>query len=102
MIALLEDKREQLEKLCQEFSVSRLEAFGSATNAAFDPLHSDFDFLVEFNRSPTMNAFHQFFGFQLALADLFQRKIDLVDAKAMRNPYFIESVNRSRKLLYAA
>ncbi len=49
-----------------------------------------------------MNAFHQFFGFQIALAELFHRNVDLVDATAMRNPYFIESVNRSRKLLYAA
>lgn len=99
---LVEAKREQLENLCREFSVLRLELFGSAADGTFDPQRSDLDFLVEFERSPRMNAFHQFFGFEIALSDLFERKIDLVAAKAMSNPYFIESVNRNRKLLYAA
>jgi predicted nucleotidyltransferase len=98
----IEAKGEQLECLCREFSVLRLELFGSAADGTFDPERSDLDFLVEFERSPRMNAFHQFFGFEIALSDLFERKIDLVAANAMSNPYFIDSVNRSRKLLYAA
>jgi predicted nucleotidyltransferase len=102
MISLIEKKRHRLNQLCREYSVARLELFGSAANGRFNPARSDLDFLVEFNRSPTMNAFHQFFGFQLALAKLFNRKVDLVDATAMKNRYFIQSVNRSRKLLYAA
>jgi len=102
VIALLEDNRQKLEQLCRDYSVSRLEAFGSATDASFDPERSDIDFLVEFHRSSTMNSFHQFFGFQIALAELFHRNVDLVDAQAVRNPYFIESINRSRQLLYAA
>lgn len=101
-IPMIECKRDSLEKLCRQFAVSRLEVFGSIADGEFDPARSDFDFLVEFDRLPGTNSFHQFFEFQIALADLFERKVDLVDATAMRNPYFIESVNRSRKLLYAA
>src|SRR3972149_361398 len=96
ILSHIEDKRDQLESICRQFSVSRLEVFGSAVDGSFDPERSDFDFLVEFTRPPGTNAFHQYFDLQFALADLFGRKVDLVDATAMRNPYFIESVNRSR------
>jgi predicted nucleotidyltransferase len=102
ILSSIEDKRDRLEELCRQFAVSRLEVFGSAADGFFDPGRSDLDFLVEFAPPSGTNAFHQFFGFQLALAELFGRKVDLVDATAMQNPYFIESVNRSRKLLYAA
>lgn len=102
MVAIIENKLEELKRLCQEYSVARLELFGSATDDTFDPENSDLDFLVDFDRSPKMNAFHQYFGFLIALEELYSRSIDLVDAKSMRNPYFMESVNESRKLVYAA
>jgi predicted nucleotidyltransferase len=102
ILPFIEDKREQLEDLCRKFTVARLEVFGSAADGTFDSSRSDLDFLVEFDPPTGSNAFHQFFGFQIALADLFGRKVDLVDSTAMSNPYFIESVNRYRKLLYAA
>lgn len=98
----VEEKREQIERLCRQYSVTRLELFGSAANGTFDVAKSDLDFLVEFAPSISLNAFHQFFGLQLALSDLFDRKVDLVDATTMRNRFFVESVNRNRKLLYAA
>jgi hypothetical protein len=101
MIPLIESKSDQIRSLCHRFGVKRLEVFGSATDGSFDPAHSDLDFLVEFRPLQEMNAFHQFFGLQIALAELFARKVDLVDSTAMRNPYFIDSVNQSRTLLYA-
>ena len=102
MLSVIDDKREQLEDLCREYSVTRLEVFGSAVDGSFDPERSDLDFLVEFARPTGTNAFHQFFGFQRALSELFHRKVDLVHPGSMRNPYFIESVNKSRTLVYAA
>jgi len=98
----IDDKRDELVAVCRKFGVLRLDLFGSAADGSFDPRRSDLDFLVEFGPPRGTNAFHQFFGFQFALEELFGRKIDLVDTTAMRNPYFIESVNRSRRPLYAA
>ena len=37
-----------------------------------------------------------------ALEQLFQRPVDLVVESAIKNPYFRESVERSKALLYAA
>ncbi|MEX1097950.1 MAG: hypothetical protein WED34_18045 [Planctomycetales bacterium] len=36
------------------------------------------------------------------LEELFGRDVDLVTVRSLRNPYFIESVNRSRQVLYAS
>ena len=37
--------------LCQRYGVAHLELFGSATSAEFNPESSDFDFLVELDKS---------------------------------------------------
>jgi predicted nucleotidyltransferase len=102
MLAVIDEKRERLFELCREYYVRTLELFGSAATGEFLPGKSDLDFLVQFDRSPKMNAFRQFFGFQNALADLFECDVDLVDPTCMKNPYFIASVNQSRRLVYAA
>jgi predicted nucleotidyltransferase len=41
-------------------------------------------------------------GFKEALEQLFGRSVDLVVPSAIRNPYFLESVERGKALLYAA
>jgi len=43
-----------------------------------------------------------FFGFKEALERLFGRPVDLVVPSAIRNPYFLESLEKSKTLLYAA
>lgn len=102
MLDLIETNRPTLEALCRTHRVARLELFGSAAEGGFDPGRSDLDFLVEFQRADDMNAADQYFGLLESLEKLFARRVDLVCAKAMRNPYFIRSVNRTRTLLYAA
>ena len=82
--------------------MARLEVFGSAADGGFDDRRSDLDFLVEFADLPLGERFDTFFGLQRALAELFGRAVDLVEAGAPRNPYFIRRLNESRRLVYAA
>ena len=91
-----------LAQLCRKYQVRRLEIFGSGANGQFNPDESDLDFLVEFDKGGGIDIVDQFFGLQESLEKLFDRKIDLVEEKAIRNPYFREGVNRARRLLYAA
>lgn len=44
----------------------------------------------------------RYFGLLEGLEQLFGRPVDLVVASAIRNPYFRESVERTKALLYAA
>ena len=81
--------------------MARLELFGSAAGDAFDPQRSDLDFLVEFDADPS-RLFDRYFGLKESLEALYGRRVDLVTEGSLRNRYFIEAVNQSRRLVYAA
>jgi predicted nucleotidyltransferase len=98
----IDSRSAEIAQLCAQFSVRRLELFGSAASGPFDPQRSDLDFVVEFNSDPHLSPFEQYFGLKEALEALFGRATDLVMAGASRNPYFLASLNRTRRLLYAA
>ena len=102
MIPLLERHREQLAELCRRYHVAQLEVFGSAAEGEADADARDIDLLVEFADAPNMGPADQYFGLLAELQTLLNRPVDLVCADAMRNPYFIREVNRSRSPLYAA
>src|SRR5215218_4360848 len=94
---------EAIRALCREFGVARLEVFGSVCTSDFDPERSDIDFLVEY---PTDYDFGpwatRFLALQEALANLLGRKVDLIFSRTVRKKYFLQSVNQTRQLLYAA
>ena len=41
-----------------------------------------------------------YFDFKFLLQDLVKRPVDLLEEKALKNPYFKESVNKQRQLIY--
>jgi predicted nucleotidyltransferase len=102
MIHVIEEKRDALEDLCGRFKVHRLDLFGSAVSEGFEPNLSHLDFLVEFQELEDNEYADTYFGMLEGLRLLFQRDVDLVMISAVRNPYFRESIERSRTLLYAA
>jgi len=102
MVSLVDDQRDGVEMLCRKHRVKRLEVFGSAADGTFDPARSDIDFLVEFQRLEPGEHADSYFGLLEDLKELFGRKVDLVEAGAMRNPYFIRRVNESRRPIYDA
>ncbi len=101
MAGVLDSHLAEITDLCRRYGVSRLELFGSAASDAFDPQRSDLDFLVQFD-ADSSGLFDRYFGLKESLEALYGRRVDLVTAGSLRNPYFIEAVNRSRQLVYAA
>ncbi len=99
---MITEHERELAEICRRFHVAQLDIFGSATTDEFDPQRSDLDFLVTFGKVPAGERFDAFFGLQQALTDLFGRPVDLVEAGAPRNPYFIRRLNESRRVVYAA
>lgn len=103
MISLIENNREAISQLCAKYRVRRLELFGSAsTSENYDAEKSDLDFLVEFLPLRQGEYADIYFGLLGAMEDLFGRHVDLVMTRAITNPYFIEVINKNRKVLYAA
>lgn len=93
-----------LERLCLEHRVERLELFGSAASGRFRDGESDLDFLVTFERDALSGGFGgPPVGLALALEALFGLPVDLVEEAAIRNPYFRQGVDAEpRTLLYAS
>ena len=102
MTSIVQDNREAVEQLCRRFRVRRLELFGSAVGKKFDAERSDLDFLVDFEDLEPEEYADTYFGLLEGLKELFKRNVDLVMISAVKNPYFLESIERSRTLLYAA
>jgi hypothetical protein len=102
MTAVIEQNKDSLAELCRRYHVASLEVFGSAAADDFDDPTSDLDFLVEFDSTVKDNRFDNFFALLDELQALFGRPVDLVEPGGLKNPYFIESVNRTRRRIYAA
>ena len=103
MVSVIQQREQELRQLCDHYKVRRLEVFGSAaTQDGLRSEDSDLDFLVEFLPLEPGTHADAYFGLLAALEDLFERPIDLVMTRAIKNPYFLESVNRTRTVLYAA
>ena len=100
MANILDPHIAEIPELCRRYGVARLELFGSAVTDSFDPERSDLDFLVEFDADPN-GLFDRYFGLKEALEALYGRPVDLVSVGALRNPYFIAAVNRTRQVVYA-
>ena len=100
--ALIEAKRLQLTELCRRYRVQRLELFGSAVGDRFDRDSSDFDFLVQFQAMPPLEHGDCYWGLLEDLEKLLGRPIDLVELAPIRNPYFLQSIEATRVVLYAA
>ncbi len=102
MIDLIAERAEELAELCRTHHVRTLELFGSAANRKFDPATSDLDFLVDFEPLPPVNHGNAYFDMWFGLADLFGRQVDLVETAAIKNPYFLKTVNAYRQVMYTA
>ena len=85
---------------CRKYGVRRLELFGSAVR---DPVAAnDFDFLVDLEETEPGVYAKTFFGLYDALLKIAGRPIDLVTERSIRNPYFRKSIDRNKRLIYAA
>lgn len=100
MVAIIEAKRKDLDRVCRELGVARLELFGSATGTDFDPDSSDLDFVVDFGATPVHLRFDRFFELQRALAELYGRPMDLTEDGAVQNPFVLRRINESRRVVY--
>jgi predicted nucleotidyltransferase len=101
MIDLLRDRRETIADVCRTLHVRRLEVFGSAATDMFDAGRSDVDFIVEFGEDSTQPGLLLRY---LALAERLEQvvgcRVDLLTNRSIRNPYFRETVDRSREMIY--
>jgi hypothetical protein len=81
--------------------VRSLEAFGSILGDDFDAGRSDVDVLVEFD-AQTADSFSNLLDLKESLEAPFQRSVDLVELRAIRNCRLRYYIEQSKSPIYAA
>ncbi len=102
MQKLLEKRKSDLIAICQALNIERLYAFGSVVSGNFNE-DSDIDLLISFSDTLTLDEYtNNYFELHYILRSIFQRDVDIVTERTLSNPYFIESINESKVLIYEA
>lgn len=81
------------------YNVKSLFAFGSVCTDRFDE-KSDVDLLISFQPMEYGDYTDTYFVLADKFEELLHRPVDLITDKSLSNPYFIDSVNQTKMLLY--
>ena len=92
--------REALAGLCRRWRIRELSVFGSLARGS-SRTDSDVDLLVTFYPDAPWSTL-DFVDLRQELASLFGRNVDLVEERAIRNPYRKASILRDKSVLYDA
>ncbi len=98
-MGIIDNKIDELKILCTTYNVDKMYLFGSALNTNFNK-NSDIDFLVRFKSIDLLKYFDNYIGFKEKLEILFERKVDLLEEQTLKNPILINSINKSKELIY--
>ncbi len=95
----LDNYTSEIVKLCESHKVKSLYAFGSVLNDTFND-ESDIDLVVDFQQLDVLDYADNYFDLKFSLEAILKRPIDLLEEKAIKNPYFRQSLNQQRQLVY--
>jgi predicted nucleotidyltransferase len=108
MVKIVENNIPTIIELCKKHKLKSLYLFGSATDSKYFNEKSDIDFLYEYDLQNypewdkgDFDIVINYFTLKENLEEILGRKVDLIPDK-LRNPYFIKSVEGSKKLIYAS
>lgn len=98
-MSIVEKNIKEIKALCNKHKVSSLFVFGSILTDRFNK-SSDIDFLVDFEGVDLHDYADNYFDFKTSLEDLLKRQVDLLEEKAVRNPYLKQTIDSSKQLIY--
>ena len=95
----VDQNMDELRRLCIMYNVEKMYLFGSVLTPNFNN-RSDIDFLVKFKDIDLATYFDNYMNFKSNLENLFGREVDLVEEQTLKNPILINSINKSKELVY--
>ena len=98
-MTLIDKNIDQIKELCHNYKVTQLFVFGSVLSTNFKD-HSDIDFLVDFSDVAIYDYADNYFDFKKSLENLLKREVDLLESKAIKNPYLKASIDSSKQKIY--
>jgi len=85
--------------LCSKHKVGKLFVFGSFLNDTFNN-DSDLDFIVDFRDVELYDYADNYFELKYSLENLFKRDVDILEDKAIKNPFLRQFIDLSKQLIY--
>ncbi len=89
-----------IESFCRKWQIREMSLFGSVLRDDFTP-ESDVDVLVKFEPEAHWSLW-DFIDLRDELSRLFQREVDVVSERGLRNPFRRREILGSRQVVYAA
>ena len=96
---LIENYSKDITELCITHKVKSLYAFGSVLTEKFNN-ESDIDLIVDFQQLDVLDYGDNYYNLKFSLESILNRNIDLLEQKAIKNPYFLQTINKNKKLIY--
>jgi predicted nucleotidyltransferase len=96
---IVEQNIEAVSQLFKRYKVENMYLFGSVLTDNFLPA-SDIDFLVNFGKVKPEQYFNNYIDLKTELERIFNRSVDLIEEKTVRNPVLRRSIDRNKKLIY--
>ncbi len=96
----LDSYTNEIKRLCLNNKVKSLYVFGSVLTERFTE-KSDIDLVVDIDANDPFDYADSYFNLKFGLQDLIGRPIDLLENKAIKNPYIRQNIDRSKSLVYA-
>ncbi len=88
-----------IKELCNANKVKFLYLFGSAAKGNMQP-ESDIDLLVDIDDDDPLSYSDHYFRLKFALEELLKKKIDLLEYKALNNPYLKKQIDNTKVQIY--
>jgi predicted nucleotidyltransferase len=98
---ILDKYKNRIQILCRENKVKDLFVFGSVLTAKFNE-NSDIDFIVEIDSSDPIEYADHYFALKFSLEDLLKRPIDLLENKAIKNPFLLQQIEKTKSMVYGS
>jgi predicted nucleotidyltransferase len=96
---IIDQNIDKIRELCTKHKVARLFVFGSVLSDRFKK-SSDIDFIVDFRDIDVYYYADNYFDLKYSLEDILKRNVDLLEDKAINNPYLRQSIDSSKQQLY--
>jgi len=95
----LKEHIEQIKQLCNKHEVRSLFAFGSVVSDQLKA-ESDIDLIVDIDNNDPILYTDNYFALKFELEDILKRPIDLLEAKALKNPFLKKQIDNTKVLVY--
>ena len=99
IVNLIEIHLDKIRNLCAKHKVNKLFVFGSVLKDTFNK-ESDIDLVVDFAGVDLYEYADNYFDFKDQLEAIFNRPVDLLEQKAIKNPYLKKQIDSEKQLIY--